>query len=166
MTESGTPPAGDGSAAPPATAEPRIALAGQYVRDLSFENPNAPASLRADDQPQVQVSVQVNAAQRGGSAFEVTLQVNATAKRGEDTVFVVELLYGGLFSFENIPVNSLQAVCLIECPRLLFPFARRIVADVTRDGGFPPLLLEPVDFAQLYRRRLAAAVAAQPPAAG
>ncbi|MBM3518332.1 MAG: protein-export chaperone SecB [Alphaproteobacteria bacterium] len=166
MTESGTPPAGDGTPPPaPSPAEPRILLAGQYIRDLSFENPNAPGSLRVDVQPQVQISVQVNAAQRAPNLYEASLQINATAKRGEETVFVVELVYGGLFNFENIPANSLQALCLIECPRLLFPFARRIVADVTRDGGFPPLLMEPVDFALLYRRRLASAAAAGQPSA-
>jgi preprotein translocase subunit SecB len=136
-----------------ADAMPQLAINAQYVKDLSFESPNAPQSLLpGQDQPQVQVNVNVSARGVAEDMFEVEIQLNAQAKSGESQTFLVELVYAGLFTIKNIPQESLEAVCLIECPRLIFPFARRIVADATRDGGFPPLMLEPIDFADLYRR--------------
>ncbi len=105
----------------------------------------------------------VHAAPRSNTEFNVELKIAATAKRDEDVAFIVELTYGGLFQLSNIPADQLQPVVLIECPRLLFPFARRVVADATRDGGFPPLMIDPIDFVALYQRRLAAKQAEQGP---
>ena len=134
---------------------PRIAVKAQYIQDLSFENPNAPGSLAGGEPPKVDIGVNVDARGTGGDDFEITLKIAANAKQGETTVFVLELVYGGLFTLKNIPQERRRALCLIECPRILFPFARRIVADATRDGGFPPLLLEPIDFVKLYQSHAA-----------
>lgn len=135
----------------------QIGVLGQYVKDLSFENPNAPMSLQkmGEDKPQIDVGVNVNARKLADDRFEVDLKVTAKARQGEEPVFLTELVYSGIFAAKNMPNEALQPFLLIECPRILFPFARRIVADVTRDGGFPPLLLEPIDFAALYRQHLA-----------
>jgi preprotein translocase subunit SecB len=147
---------------PGAVAQPQLAIAAQYVKDLSFENPGAPQTLLPSTQaPQIEVGVDVQARQLAEDRFEVDLKINANAKRGDQTLFLVELHYAGLFQLKNIPRDSLQAVCLIECPRILFPFARRVVADATRDGGFPPLMLDPIDFVELYRRQAQAAAQAQ-----
>ena len=140
-----------------------FAINMQYVKDLSFENPRAPQVFASNQTaPQVQVNVDVGARQVGENVYEITLVLNAEAKAGEDTVFVVELTYAGLFTVPPLPQDQLRPLLLIECPRLLFPFARAIVADATRDGGFPPLMINPIDFAALYRRQ--AEVAAAPPA--
>ena len=146
---------GDGGAQPDDAAAPRLAVKAQYIQDLSFENPNAPGSLTGDQAPQVDIGVNVNARGAGGDDFEILLKITANAKQAETTVFVLELVYGGLFTLENIPQERRRALCLIECPRILFPFARRIVADATRDGGFPPLFLEPIDFVKLYQSHAA-----------
>jgi preprotein translocase subunit SecB len=158
-TNGGAAPANPGGAPQPG-GPPAIAINVQYVKDLSFENPNAPHSLvQSQTRPQIEVSVDVQGRNVAQNSFEVALRINATAKQGEATAFMVELLYAGVFTLQNIPQDQLEPVLLIECPRLLFPFARRVVADATRDGGFPPLMLEPIDFLQLYQRhRQAAAV--------
>lgn len=132
----------------------QVGILAQYVKDLSFENPNAPASLQklSEAKPSIDVSVNVNARQIGEDVFEVDLKIVANAKHNEDPAFLTELLYSGLFGAKNLPAEALQPFLLIECPRILFPFARRVIADATRDGGFPPLLLEPIDFAGLYRQ--------------
>jgi preprotein translocase subunit SecB len=133
---------------------PRLMVQSQYVKDLSFENPRAPASLQpSQTRPEIQIRVDVRAQPMDAGRYEVTLQLHVDAKAGAETAFMVELTYGGTFGVVGIPQESLQPILLIECPRLLFPFARRIVADATRDGGFPPLLIEPIDFVTLYRRR-------------
>ena len=133
---------------------PRLTVVSQYVKDLSFENPRAPRSLQpGETRPEIQIRVDVRAQQLEPERYEVSLQLHAEAKSGAETAFMVELTYAGLFGVLNIPQESLQPLLLIECPRLLFPFARRVVADATRDGGFPPLLIDPIDFATLYRRR-------------
>jgi len=152
--------AGDGGASE-AGGPPQIAIVAQYVKDLSFENPNAPQSLTPQsERPQINVTVDVQARALQGEHFEVTLGISATGRFGEATAFVAELLYGAVFLLRNIPAESLEAVCVIECPRLVFPFARRIIADVTRDGGLPPLMLDPIDFVALYRQNKAAQSAA------
>jgi preprotein translocase subunit SecB len=139
-----------------------FAINMQYVKDLSFENPRAPQVFaNSQNAPQVQVNVDVGARQVAETMYEITLVLNAEAKSGEETVFVVELTYAGLFTVPPLPQEQLRPLLLIECPRLLFPFARAIVADATRDGGFPPLMINPIDFAALYRRQ-AEAAAAQP----
>jgi preprotein translocase subunit SecB len=138
------------------TAQPSIRIAAQYIKDLSFENPNAPQTLAPQgNPPQIQVGIDVQARGLDQTNFEVSLRINAEAKYNDQTAFVVELLYGSVFVLENIPQESLEPICLIECPRLIFPFARRVLSDVTRDGGFPPLLLDPIDFVALYQRNKA-----------
>lgn len=129
---------------------PQVAILTQYVKDLSFENPNAPASLQTEGQPQIDVNVGVNARRANETTFEVELKITATAKVGEMTSFVVDLLYAGLFGLQHVPEEALEPFLIIEAPRILFPFARRIVADSVRDGGFPPLMLDPIDFHSLY----------------
>ncbi len=134
---------------------PQLRVLAQYVRDSSFENPAAPMSLRGDlPAPQIQMAIDIAARNVDQDAEEISLHIKATAKRGEETVFIAELLYSGLFAFINIPEAERHAVTLIECPRLLFPFARQVLSDMTREGGFPPVLLEPLDFAALYRQRM------------
>nr|WP_088560589.1 protein-export chaperone SecB [Arboricoccus pini] len=134
---------------------PRLAVLTQYIKDLSFENPRAPQTLvQGQSRPEIQIAVDVNVKQIGQEQYEVVLDLKLNAKSGDTTVFVMELSYGSLFNIANIPDETMQAILLIECPRLIFPFARRIVADVTRDGGLPPLMLEPIDFVALYRNRL------------
>ena len=150
-------------------AAPRLTILSQYIKDLSFENPRAPGSLEpGNSRPEIQVRVDARAQELTSERYEVTFQLHCEAKSGDDPVFVVELTYAGLFSLSNVPQDSMQPVLLIECPRLLFPFARRIVADVTRDGGFPPLMIDPIDFVTLYRRRQEqqARAGAQPQPAG
>ncbi|KAA5803821.1 protein-export chaperone SecB [Alkalicaulis satelles] len=150
MTDAPAPqPGGDSGAAP------MIRVLGQYVKDLSFENPNAPDSLRGQGQPEIDLSVDVNARALDDETFEVVLVLSANAKAETGPLFIAELTYAGLFAIRNLDERAREPFLLIECPRLIFPFARRILADATRDGGFPPLMLEPVDFAALYRQQLA-----------
>jgi preprotein translocase subunit SecB len=150
MAESPETPAGGAAA----DQSPRMTIMSQYVRDLSFENPRAPLSLQSSqDRPEIQIQVDVRARHMEAERYEVMLQLHAEAKVSDNIVFIVELTYGGIFGLLNVPQDSLQPLLLIECPRLLFPFARRVVADATRDGGFPPLLIDPIDFVTLYRRR-------------
>ena len=142
--------------AAPENAGPPIVVNVQYVRDFSFENPNAPQSLMASNGPP-EVAVNVNVGARGlqPDTFEVTLSLTATAKHEQNTAFICEVVYAGIFTLNGVPPEHVQPVLLIECPRLLFPFARAMVADATRDGGFPPLLIQPIDFVELYRREAA-----------
>lgn len=134
----------------------QVGVIAQYIKDLSFENPNAPQTLQklSEARPQIDVGVNVAARPLADDRYEVDLKITAKATQDDQPAFVVELLYSGLFAAVNLPQDALQPFLLIECPRILFPFARRIVADATRDGGFPPLLLEPIDFASLYRQHL------------
>ena len=138
----------------PHTAEMPLPLTlnvlAQYVKDASFENPNAPDSLRVNAQPEIELHVDMQARSKGEKVFEVDLHVRATATRESDTLFLVEVVYAGLFLIDGVGEADLEPVLLVECPRLLFPFARRIIADLSRDGGFPPLMLEPIDFLGLY----------------
>ncbi len=130
--------------------DPQVSIIAQYVKDLSFENPNAPASLQTQGQPQIEVQVNVGANRVGDEVFEIGLKIEARAKVEDQVSFAVELLYAGLFGLRNVPEEALEPFLLVEAPRILFPFARRVIADATRDGGFPPLLLEPIDFGALY----------------
>ena len=141
-----------------APVEPGIRVLAQFIRDLSFENPRAPDVLRASGpQPQIEMGVEMNARGREDGLFEVDLKLSARAVREDGPVFVVELLYGGVFAIEDVPAQDLEPVLLIECPRFLFPFARRIISDVSSDGGFPPFQLDPIDFASVYAARRAEA---------
>ena len=156
--------------------QPQLGIRSQYVKDLSFENPSPPdRPAEAERSPDITVNVQVEARRLDETVFEITLQITAHARHEEKPVFLLELTYAGVFTLIAIPQEALEPALLVECPRLLFPFARRIVADVTRDGGFPPLLLTPIDFLSLYRNRQAQAAqaaqateaaGAEPPAEG
>jgi preprotein translocase subunit SecB len=133
----------------------RLSVRTQYIKDFSFENPAAPKSLAPSAvTPKIQVNVDVEAKPLSEDHYEVALRVTANASREEGTVFVVELVYAGVFALENFPKEHLQSMCLVECPRILFPFARRVIADATREGGFPPLYLDPIDFGRLYQKNL------------
>ena len=136
-------------------AMPQLNVIAQYTKDLSFENPNAPRSLAPQQQgPNISIQVNVNAAQIDQNDYEVSLQIEGTAGEGAGLLFQFELNYAGIFKLLNIPEGDLHPVVMIECPRLLFPFARQIIADAVRNGGFPPLMLEPIDFVSLYRQRI------------
>ncbi|WP_169566614.1 protein-export chaperone SecB [Sneathiella limimaris] len=131
---------------------PILSIITQYVKDISFENPNAPASLNPElSQPSVELAVNVQAKALTPENYEIELRVQANAKHDDNTAFILELVYGGLFLLKNFPAEALEQICMIECPRLIFPFARRVIADATRDGGFSPLQLDPIDFAGLYK---------------
>lgn len=154
MSDAESLPAADAGAA----QEPGIRILAQFVRDLSFENPRAPDILRAGgNQPQIDMGVEMNARGREDGLFEVDLKLSARAAREDGPVFMVELVYGGLFAIDGVPAENLEPVLLVECPRFLFPFARRIIADVTADGSFPPLMLDPIDFGAVYMARKAEA---------
>ena len=154
--------AAQGAAEQAQDTRPQLGIRTQYIKDLSFENPSAAdRPPEAERSPDIQVNVQVAVRRLEAPNFEVTLQITANAKYQEKPVFLVELTYAGVFTLIGIPQEALEPTLLVECPRLLFPFARRIVADVTRDGGFPPLLLGPIDFLALYRNGQAQAQAAQ-----
>jgi preprotein translocase subunit SecB len=151
----GTPPEG----APP----PQLNVLAQYTKDLSFENPNAPASLAPQQQqPAINIQINVGANTIAESEFEVTLSIEGKAENGDSLMFSFELAYAGVFRILNVPPENLHPLVMIECPRLLFPFAREIIATAVRDGGFPPLMLDPVDFVGLYRQNMERQAAAQP----
>ncbi len=141
-----------GSAAQPSA--PQIGIQSQYVKDLSFENPGAPGSLVGATEPlDIQVNVEVQARALQTDSYEVALHITASGKNGQTTLFIVDLTYGAVCRVVGVPKDSIQPVLLVECPRLLFPFARRVLSDATRDGGFPPLMLNPIDFLSLYRQQ-------------
>ncbi|ARS25687.1 protein-export chaperone SecB [Sphingomonas sp. KC8] len=140
---------------------PQVGLIAQYVKDLSFENPNAPAVYQWQGQPQIDVQFNIRADTLGEDVHEVALKIEVTATAEQGVAFKAELLYAGLFGLRNIPQDQMQAFLLAEAPRLLFPFARRVLADAVRDGNFPPLLLEPIDFGGLYMQQQAQAQALQ-----
>lgn len=134
---------------------PQLNVLVQFLRDFSFENPRAPASLsQQTEAPNISIQVNVNAEKHSDTDFEVSLHIDGSAGEGVNTLFKFELDYGGIFSLTNIPEEELQPIVLIECPRLLFPFARQIIADAVRNGGFPPLYIDPIDFVALYQQQL------------
>jgi len=136
--------------------QPTLNIMAQYVKDLSFESPGAPNSLRGRDKaPSININVNVNANPMSESDFDVNLTLTAKANVDKEVLFNVELVYGGVFRIAGFPKEHVLPVLFIECPRLLFPFARQIVAEATRNGGFPPLMLDPIDFAQMFQRKLA-----------
>lgn len=147
-------------AAPEAAQPPQVSskVLAQYVRDLSFENILAQKGVGGDAQPEIQVQVNLDARKRGAdNQYEVITKLNITSKTKEkgEPLFVLELEYAGVFQIEGVPEEQMHPYLLIECPRITFPFVRRIVSDVSRDGGFPPLNLEQIDFLALYRAELA-----------
>lgn len=140
-----------------APAAPRFHVTGQYVKDLSFENPRAPQSLIAtEDKPKIEVNIDLNASKLREDLYEVSLKVGVKAGAAEQSLFLVDLEYAGLFTLQNIPDDRLQQILFVDCPFVLFPYARRVISDVTRDGGFPPLMLEPIDFFAMYKKRMEA----------
>jgi preprotein translocase subunit SecB len=152
----GPQPNGNGQNDPAQAALPQLQVLAQYIKDLSFENPQAPTSLQGA-KPALEVGVDVQARPIGVEQYEVLLRIRGDASAAQNQkVFVVELVYGGVFMMRNVPQESIQPVLLIECPRILFPFARRLISDVTQSGGFPPLLLDPIDFAGLFRAQMQA----------
>ena len=164
-TAGGTPngAADAGTAATPAKVTQRILA--QYIRDMSFENVLAQKGLNGDLTPEIQVQVNLDAKKRGTetTVYEVItkLKITSKVKGGGDTLFIMELEYAGVFQIEGVPDEQMHPYLLIECPRMTFPFVRRIVSDITRDGGFPPLNLETIDFLALYRAEIARRVEAQ-----
>jgi preprotein translocase subunit SecB len=148
-------------------ADVPLMVNGQYIKDLSFEAPTTPGifSLIQESPPDVNINVDVKAQGMQNNVFEVVLVIKAECKSGDSVAFILELSYGGVFTL-NVPQESLEAMLLVECPRLLFPFARNIVADATRDGGFPPVLIGPVDFMSMYQNRQSTDGEAGEPAGG
>jgi preprotein translocase subunit SecB len=140
---------------PAPNQQPQLNVVAQYIKDFSFENPNAPQSLApAGQPPQIAIQINVNAKPLAENDIEVTLKLDGKAERDGSLMFSFELEFAGVFRVVNVPQESLNAIVLIECPRLLFPFAREIIATTVRNGGFPPLLLDPVDFVSLYRQKM------------
>ena len=145
---------------------PQLNVIGQYIKDFSFENPNAPRSLAPNQtQPAINIQINVGVGQSAPTDYEVTLKLEGKAESAGLMLFAFDLTFAGMFRIQNVPQEHLQPLVMIECPRLLFPFAREIIATAVRNGGFAPLLLDPVDFVALYQQRLAAeqANAATPP---
>ena len=147
-----------GNGAGSAEANPRFSILAQYTKDFSFENPNAPRTLGPQQiAPNLSVQINVNARQLAANDFEVSLMLEGGAGEGSETMFKFELNYAGVFRVENFPPEQVQPVVMIEGPRMLFPFARQIIAEAVRGGSYPPLYLDPIDFHALYLQRLAAA---------
>lgn len=148
--------AGGAKPEPVRGTEPQLQLVGQYVKDLSFENPGIGMAVQ---RPQIEFNVDLQARRIGEQPqppqYEVEMKLRVTATDSGKPMFLLELAYAGIFLLNNVPEDSVQPIVMIECPRLLFPFARRIIADVVRDGGLPPLMIDPIDFVALYRRKLA-----------
>jgi preprotein translocase subunit SecB len=161
MTTSGN----GGPAQTPAGAptQPQLNVLGQYIKDFSFENPNAPSSLTpTQTQPAIQIQINVGVQQLAETDYEISLKLDGKADSSGSVLFAFDLTFAGVFRIQNVPQESLQPIIMIECPRLLFPFAREIVATSVRNGGFPPLLLDPVDFVSLYQQRVAQVQPGQP----
>jgi len=157
---------GNGGPAPSASAprgQAQLSVLGQYIKDFSFENPNAPRSLAPNQaQPAINIQINVSAQQLAQTDYEISLKLEGKAESAGAVLFAFDLTFAGVFRVQNVPAETLQPIVMIECPRLLFPFAREIVATSVRNGGFPPLLLDPVDFVALYQQRAAQTQAAQP----
>jgi preprotein translocase subunit SecB len=140
---------------------PAIGLISQYVKDFSFENPNAPASYQWTSAPQVDVQFNIGSQPVADNVHETSIKVEITAKHDEGQSFIIDLTYSGLFGVRNVPEDQVHAFMYAEAPRILFPFARRVIADAVRDGGYAPLLLEPIDFHGLYLAQQQQMAAAQ-----
>jgi preprotein translocase subunit SecB len=135
---------------------PQLSVLGQYIKDFSFENPNAPRSLApSQTQPAINIQINVGVQQLAETDYEISLNLEGKAESTGTVLFAFDLTFAGVFRVQNVPAETLQPLIMIECPRLLFPFAREIVATAVRNGGFPPLLLDPVDFVALYQQRAA-----------
>ena len=157
-----TPEAGPFGAAAP-DDQPQAATIAQYIKDLSVENPNAPAVYQWGGQPQLDVQFNIGVDKVADDVHEVVLKVEVSAKSDNGVHFHVDLAYGGVFAFRNLPEEALPPFLLVEAPRLLFPFARQVIADAVQNTGFPPLLLDPIDFASAYMAQVEAANAGSEP---
>ncbi|MDT8344006.1 MAG: protein-export chaperone SecB [Thermohalobaculum sp.] len=155
MAEDQPTDAAEPAAQPQPQQTPQVRILAHFVRDLSFENVGAIEGTPADGAPEISVAVNLEGNGIGEDRYQVAMKVNASAKTGSRTRFLVELDYVGIFSITQARPDFVHPLVFIECPRLLLPFARRVIADVTRDGGYPPLMVDNVDFATLYRQRLA-----------
>jgi len=154
MTEAGKGSNGNPEAERQAAPPVQVKVVGQYIKDLSFENPNIDKLLKEPgDNPNLQLSINVTAQAVDTDLYESAIDFSAQATNKLGTVYEIELVYAGLFKVQNIPPQALEPFLLINCPTILFPFLRRVVADISREGGFPPLLLDPFDFGSLYMRR-------------
>ncbi|EBA04787.1 MAG: protein-export chaperone SecB [Paracoccaceae bacterium] len=147
-----------------AAPQPKMQILGQMIRDMSFENVAVQKGVQGQIDPDINVQVNLDAKKRSETQYEVSIKcvINSKNKADEAQIFLLEIDYAGVFQIENVPEEQLHPFLLIECPRMLFPFLRRIVSDVTRDGGFPPLNLETIDFVALYRNEIARRMAAEP----
>jgi preprotein translocase subunit SecB len=146
----------DGNGAPQGGPPPQLNVLVQYTKDFSFENPNAPRTYGPQQaQPAISIQINVGANNASETDYEVTLTIEGKAETAGTLMFNFELVYAGIFRIQNVPQDSLHPFVMIECPRLLFPFARNIIASATRDAGYPPLMLDPIDFVGLYRQNLA-----------
>jgi preprotein translocase subunit SecB len=156
MASNENTPAGAAPGANGQETKASLNVLAQYVKDLSFESPGAPNSLRGRDKaPGININVNVGANPLSEREYDVNLTLNAKASFEKDVLFNVELVYGGVFRIEGFPQEHMLPLLFIECPRLLFPFARQIIAEATRNGGFPPLMLDPIDFAQMFQQKIA-----------
>jgi preprotein translocase subunit SecB len=152
----GGPGSPGGDVAPGQGQPPQLNVLAQYIKDFSFENPNAPSSLTpSQQQPSINIQINVNARPLADSDIEVELKLEGKAETGQNVLFGFDLTYAAVFRIQNVPQENVHPVVMIECPRLLFPFAREIIATAVRNGGFPPLLIDPVDFVALYRQKMA-----------
>lgn len=143
---------------------PQIGVIAQYIKDFSFENPNAPRSMApTQEQPTINIQVKVEALPLGPTDVEVILRFDGKAESSGTVLFIFDLVFAGVFRIQNVPQENVQPMIMIECPRLLFPFAREIIATAVRNGGFPPLMLDPVDFVSLYRQKMMQEQPFQPP---
>ncbi len=145
----------EAAAAPKIPTPPVLKVLSQYIRDMSFENISGQQGKNPEGQPKFNVQVGLDAKKKGENKnYEIVIKLNVTATAGEDKIFILEIEYAGLFHVDNVPEPQMHAFLLIECPRQIFPFLRRIVSDITHDGGFPPLNLDAIDFLALYRQEL------------
>lgn len=140
----------------PENAPPGLFINAQYLKDLSFENPNPINAYQTNEKPDIKVNVNTTVKKLPNNSFEVTLDIKTEAKKKEKVAFIAEVSYAGIFTLNKIPPDQEKPLLLIEAPRMLFPFARNVLAETTRDGGYPPLMLNPIDFAALYQKQMAA----------
>lgn len=144
----------NGNGAEEANTTPSIQVVGQYLKDFSFESPKAPQSLKAPGKnPNLNIDLNVNVTKLDENVFESSIELKGHASNDEGTIYLVEAVYAGAFEIKNIPADAMEPLLLINCPAILFPYLRRIISDITHEGGFPPLLLDPIDFEGLYKQR-------------
>jgi preprotein translocase subunit SecB len=156
MADEMKPNGGEAQSSEAGNEGPRVNVLGQYIKDLSFENPNAPKSFQEPgENPNLQLNFNVGANKLGDDTYEVTLHFEGEAKSESSGIYQLDLVYAGVFRVQNLPQERLRPFLFIDCPAMLFPFVRRLISDLTREGGYPPLLIDPIDFAALYRQNAA-----------